>query len=116
MKLSSAAEDLVALAARLSPAPRLYFETTAGVEEPPPHVVGSGWGRALRTAGPWMMFRRGASLMPERLDRAPPHPLRLPGLTRPWTTTRRPGSLDLARIDVRLVAAAVAAAAMIVYG
>ncbi len=231
MKLPSAAGDVIALAARLSPAPRLFFETASGIEEPPPgrgrrywvvarslcrffkvpllpgasrgrqldmlglevkrlspfaetgwhldlgadfagiwlwdqgvtraaatavgldiprlrvvpepamlppgddevrlietldgiegqhwvaeHLVASRWWRDLPDDRAWLMFQRGASLAPDRLDRATPQPLRLPWLTRPWTTTRRPGSMDLARIDIRLVAASVAAAAMIVYG
>lgn len=36
MKLPTAANEIVALATRLAPPPRLFFETKSGVEEPPP--------------------------------------------------------------------------------
>src|SRR5438876_3223281 len=36
LNLPSATDNIIALAARLSPPPRLFFETPTGVEEPPP--------------------------------------------------------------------------------
>src|SRR5947207_6989296 len=62
------------------------------------------------------MFQRGASLAPGRLAGAPPQPLRLPWLTRPWTTTRNAGAFDLAQLDLRLVAASIVASALVLYG
>jgi hypothetical protein len=231
VKLLSAAGEVIALAARLSPAPRLFFETASGVEEPPPgrgrrywivarslcrffkvpllpgasrarqldalglevkrvspfddtgwhlHLgadsasiwvwdqgltrsaaaaagidigrlrvvpetamqppgedgprlietldgvegqswtagspVASRWWRDLPDARAWMMFQRGAGLPPDRLAALVPQPMRLPWLARPWTTTRRPGSFDLTRVDTRLIAASVAAAIIVAYG
>lgn len=231
LKLPPAAKNLIALAARLSPAPRLYFETASGIEEPPPGrgrrywivarslcrfftvpllrevsrsrqldmlalevkrlspfeetgshlhmgddfagiwlwdqavtraaataigaemsglrvvpetamlppgtdgarlietldgiegqhwvagcLAASRWWRVVPDDHAWVRFQRGASLAPERLGGAAPQPIQLPWLTRPWTRTRQPRSFDLAETDMRLVAASIAAALMIVYG
>ena len=79
-------------------------------------LVASRWWPALPDDRAWVMFQRGAALLPLQLSAAAPPPLRLPWLPRPWTTTRRPGSFDLAQADLRLVAAALAAMIMIAYG
>jgi hypothetical protein len=95
------------------------IETVDGVEGQhwlAGHLTASRWWSGLPSDRDWLMFQRGAALPPDRLGRETPPPFRLPWLVRPWTTTRRAGSLDLARIDLRLVAASVAAAAMIAYG
>ncbi len=231
MKLPSSVDEIAALAARLSPAPRLYFETTAGVEEPPPgrgrgywivarglcrffrmpllagsplgrqldalalevrrlspfaetgshldlgrdfaaiwvwdqgatraaaaaigvdtarlrvmpepamqppggdglrlietldgvegqrwtagHLVASRWWREPPDERAWLMFQRGAGLAPDAHNGTAPEPARLSWLARPWTTTRRTAAFDLARLDLRLVAAAFVAAALLLYG
>lgn len=79
-------------------------------------LVASRWWRDLPDERAWLMFQRGAAVAPDRLSAAVPYPLRLPWLTRPWTTTRRPGSIALVRIDARQVAASLAAAMLIAYG
>jgi hypothetical protein len=78
-------------------------------------LVASRWWRDPPDDRAWVLFQRGASVAPDRLSATTPSPLRLPWLTRPWTRARRPVSFDLARADMRLVAASLAAAMIVAY-
>jgi hypothetical protein len=79
-------------------------------------LTASRWWRALPDARAWMLFQQGASVHPERIGRAIPNPQRLPWLQRPRTQRSRRLSFSLAETDLRLVAAALAAAIVIAYG
>jgi len=78
------------------------------------HLVASRWWRELPDGRAWLSFVRGSGLLPGH-DRATPPPRGLSWLARPWTASSRSGAFDLARVDLRVVAAAVAAAVIILY-
>lgn len=79
-------------------------------------LYASRWWPRLPDERAWLMFQRGASVPPAAIDPAVPEPLRLGWLDRPWTRTRHTGALDLAQIDLRLVAAGIALALLAAYG
>jgi hypothetical protein len=79
-------------------------------------VAASRWWAAAPDARAWTLYQRGASLPPERLTASPPPPLSLPWLARPWTHDRQSATVDLGRIDMRLVAAGVAVLLFAGYG
>jgi hypothetical protein len=79
-------------------------------------LTASRWWRTIPDARSWMLFQQGASVHPDRIGRAIPNPQRLPWLQRPRTQRSRRLSFSLAETDLRLVAAALAAAIVIAYG
>jgi hypothetical protein len=76
----------------------------------------SRWWPRLPDERSWIMFQRGASVPPDRIDRAVPTPLRLGWLDRPWTRTRNAPGFDLSRLDLRLFAAALVVVMLAAYG
>ncbi len=63
----------------------------------------------------WVMFQRGASVPPDRITAVPPEPMQLEWLDRPWTRSRASSQLDLARVNVPMVAATIGAALLVAY-
>ncbi|MBV8121835.1 MAG: hypothetical protein JO081_18065 [Alphaproteobacteria bacterium] len=79
-------------------------------------LAASRWWPSLPDARAWMLFQRGASILPERIAPALPAAVRLDWLDRPWTRSRRASAFDIGQVDLRLVAAVVGAMMLIAYG
>jgi hypothetical protein len=79
------------------------------------NLAASRWWPAPPDIHAWTLFQRGAAIAPDRRAVAVPAPVRLGWLERPWTHARSAGSFDIGRLDLRLVAAALAAVMLIAY-
>lgn len=94
------------------------IETLEGVE-------GQSWSKGSLAASrlwpappddrAWVLFQRGASVLPDRITAAPPAAMQLDWLDRPWTRSRAAANFDLTQVNVPLVAACVGAAILIAY-
>ena len=78
-------------------------------------LAASRWWPVLPDARAWVLFQRGASVSPERLATTVPSALRPGWLHRPWTKTRSSRSFHPTQVDLRLVAAGLAAFFLIAY-
>jgi len=76
----------------------------------------SRWWSSLPDARAWTLFQRGASIIPEHISPALPRVMRFDWLDRPWTHGRGASSFDIGQVDLRLVAALLAAMMLIAYG
>jgi hypothetical protein len=79
-------------------------------------LVASRWWPELPEFRAWTLFQRGASVPPDRISAATPKPIRLDWLARPWTQSRKTGSVTLGQFDMRVAAAGVGAVMLILYG
>ncbi len=78
-------------------------------------LAASRWWPAPPDERSWVLFQRGASVMPDRIAASPPEPRQLPWLNRPWTRTPAMAAHGLAQIDVRLAAAGLGVVLLVAY-
>ena len=95
------------------------IETIEGVEAQSwsgGSLAASRWWPASPDGRAWTLFQRGASIAADRITPAPPAPMRLDWLDRPWTRARNSAGFDVGRVDFRLISAIAAAMLLIAYG
>jgi hypothetical protein len=79
-------------------------------------LAASRWWPSIPDSRGWVLFQRGASVPPDRIAVEPPPPAALPWLGRRWTESPAGGWNGIASIDLRMVAACIAAAFLMGYG
>jgi hypothetical protein len=78
-------------------------------------LLASRWWPAPPDSRNWVLFQRGAAVLPERLTANPPSAVPLPWLARPWTSSPADGWSGIGNIDLKFAAAGIAVALVIGY-
>ena len=78
-------------------------------------LLASRWWPALPDSGNWMLFQRGAAIIPDKITDNVPAPVHLPWLEKSWTNVQTDRWGGVARFDLRWAAAAIGVACLVGY-